>query len=113
MITMDKSEVFCLIKRNARLFSGIGIVFVSVYIILFLSNGLSKIVTYNPWFAFLLCIFLSVGGFILSVLSIIGNRTRIAPYFTVLFSFLLILFTIYVFLLPEAGIPPTIPLFFD
>ena len=113
MIRMGKSEVLFLIKRNARLLSGIGIVFVSVYIILFLSTGLSKIAMYNSWFAFLLCVFLSVGGFILSVLSIIGKRTRIAPYFTVLFSLLLILFTIFVFLLPEAGIPPAIPLFFD
>ena len=107
----------CLLKTNAWLFSVIGIVFVLIYIILFLSTGLDKIVMYNPWFAFLLCVLLSVGGFILSVLSIIlsiiGKRTHIAPYFTVLLSFLLILFTIFVFLLPEAGIPSVIPLFFD
>jgi len=90
-----------------------GVVFVSVYIILFLSTGLNKIAMYNPWFGFLLCVFLSVGGFILSLLSIIGKRTRIAPYFTLLLSFLLMLFTIFVFLLPEAGIPPAIPLFYD
>ncbi|HJF31593.1 MAG TPA: hypothetical protein K8V56_07420 [Sporosarcina psychrophila] len=102
-----------MIKRNAQLLSVIGIMFVSVYIILFLSTGLDRIAMYNPWFAFLLCVFLSVGGLILSVLSIIGKRTRIAPYFTVLFSFILILFTIFAFLLPEAGIPPAIPLFFD
>ncbi|MHA6259440.1 hypothetical protein ACXYMX_05930 [Sporosarcina sp. CAU 1771] len=100
-------------KRNARLFSVIGIVFVSVYIVLFLSTGLDRVANYNQWYAFLLCVFLSVGGFILSILSIIGERIRVVPYFTVLFSTLLILFTIFVFLLPEAGIPPAIPLFFN
>ena len=112
-----RSEVLYLLKTNAWLFSVISIVFVLIYIILFLSTGLAKVETYNPWFAFLLCALLSVGGFILSVssiiLSIIGKRTHIVPYFTVFFSFLLILFTIFVFLLPEAGIPPVIPLFFD
>ncbi|MFC5604400.1 hypothetical protein [Sporosarcina koreensis] len=100
-------------KRNARLLSVISIAFVSVYIVLFLSTGLNKIAMYNQWYAFLLCVFLSVGGFTLSIFSIFGERTRISPYFTVAFSFLLILFTIFVFLLPEAGIPPAIPLIFD
>ena len=45
---MGKSEVLCLLKTNAWLFSVISIVFVLIYIILFLSTGLDKIVIYNP-----------------------------------------------------------------
>ena len=86
--------------------------FISIYIILFLSTGLDKIGTYNIWFAFSLSVFLSVGGFILSILSVIGKRKQIVAYVLLLFSLLLILFTVFIYLLPEAGIPPYIPLFY-
>ena len=67
----------------------------------------------TPWLGFFLCVLLSGGGFILSIFAIIGDTKNLISYFVTLFSSLLIVFTIYVFLLPEAGIPPVIPLFFD
>lgn len=103
-------ESLYLIKKQKR-FSTLSTTFISIYIILFLSTGLDKIGTYNIWFAFSLSVFLSVGGFILSILSISGKGKREVPYLLILFSFLLILFTVLIFLLPEAGIPPYIQLF--
>ncbi|WP_157779226.1 hypothetical protein [Loigolactobacillus coryniformis] len=101
-----------MLKKQEKLFSTLSIMFISIYIILFLSTGLDKIGTYNIWFAFSLSVFLSVGGFILSILSIIGKRKQIVAYVLLLFSLLLILFTVFIYLLPEAGIPPYIPLFY-
>ncbi|EIM5409613.1 hypothetical protein ACSG7L_002862 [Listeria innocua] len=101
-----------MLKKQKKLFSTLSIMFISIYIILFLSTGLDKIGTYNIWFAFSLSVFLSVGGFILSILSIIGKRKQIVAYVLLLFSLLLILFTVFIYLLPEAGIPPYIPLFY-
>lgn len=101
-----------LVKTNARLFSTLGTGCVLVYLILFLSTGLDKMLGYSPWITFALCVLLSFGGFILSVLSIIGKPTHFIPYFSAFLELLLILFTVFVFLLPEAGIPPLIPLFF-
>ncbi|AGY80844.1 alpha/beta hydrolase [Carnobacterium inhibens subsp. gilichinskyi] len=102
-----------MLKKNTKFFSTLSIIFVSTYIVLFSSNSLTIIGAYNIWFAFSICVFLSAGGLILSILSIIAKRKHIALYFVVLFSFLLILFTIFLYLLPEAGIPPAIPLFSD
>lgn len=101
-----------MLKKQKKLFSTLSIMFISIYIILFLSTGLDKIGTYNIWFAFSLSVFLSVGGFILSILSVIGKRKQIVAYVLLLFSLLLILFTVFIYLLPEAGIPPYIPLFY-
>lgn len=50
--------------------------------------------------------------YLILFLSIIGEATHFTSYFSAVLAFLLILFTIFVFLLPEAGIPPLIPLFF-
>lgn len=101
-----------MLKKQTKLFSTLSIMFISIYIILFLSTGLDKIGTYNIWFAFSLSVFLSVGGFILSILSIIGKGKQVVAYVLLLFSLLLILFTVFIYLLPEAGIPPGIPLFY-
>ncbi|MER2226992.1 MAG: hypothetical protein ABS916_08075 [Carnobacterium sp.] len=101
-----------MLKKQTKFFSTLSIIFISIYIILFLSTGLDKIWTYNIWFEFSLSVFLSVGGFILSILSIIGKGKQVPAYFLVVFSFLLILFTVFIYLLPEAGIPPYIPLFY-
>lgn len=100
-------------KKKYRFFLTLSIIFVLTYVALFLSNGLTKIGVYNVWTEFLLCVFLSVGGFVLSILSIVRKRKHLIPYFVALFSFLLILFTVFAYLLPEAGIPPVIPMFFN
>ena len=102
-----------LLRTHTRLYSRLGIILILMYILLFLSTGLDKMATYNPWLAFLVCVALSVGGFVVSILSIIGKRTELTPYLSAFFSFLLILFTIFVFLLPEGGLPPAIPLLFN
>jgi len=101
-----------LLKKQTKLFSTLSIMFISIYIILFLSTGLDKIGTYNIWFAFSLSVFLSVGGFILSILSIIGEGKQAVAYVSLLFTLSLILFTVFIYLLPEAGIPPYLPLFY-
>ena len=101
-----------MLKKQKKLFSTLSIMFISIYIILFLSTGLDKIGTYNIWFEFSLAVFLSVGGFILSILSIFGKGKQVVAYVLLLFSLLLILFTVFIYLLPEAGIPPYIPLFY-
>ena len=101
------------INKNYRFFSTLSIFFVLTYVVLFSSCILTGIGQYNIWAEFLLSVFLSVGGFILSILSILGNRKYATSYFVALFSFLLILFIVFVYLLPEGGLPPAIPLFFN
>ena len=101
-----------MLKKKTKFHSTLSIIFISIYIILLLSAGLDKIGTYNIWFEFSLAVFLSVGGFILSILSIFGKGKQVVAYVLLLFSLLLILFTVFIYLLPEAGIPPYIPLFY-
>ena len=104
-----------MLKKKTKFLSTLSIIFISIYIILLLSAGLDKIGTYNIWFEFSLAVFLSVGGFILSILSILsifGKGKQVVAYVLLLFSLLLILFTVFIYLLPEAGIPPYIPLFY-
>ncbi|MBM6615422.1 hypothetical protein JTF06_11025 [Desemzia sp. RIT804] len=103
-----------MLKTNARLLSKLGTACVLIYLVLFLSTGLDKMLAYSsPWVVFVVCVLLSFGGFVLSVLSIFGEASHFIPYFSAFLAFLLILFTVFVFLLPEAGIPPLIPLFFE
>ena len=64
------------------------------------------------WVSVLCCIVLSIGSFILSILSIIKETRRGLSLLASLFAIFLILFTVFMYLLPEAGIPPEIPLFY-
>ena len=107
---MKRRDYNCL--KKTKFLSTLSIIFISIYNILLLSAGLDKIGTYNIWFEFSLAVFLSVGGFILSILSIFGKGKQVVAYVLLLFSLLLILFTVFIYLLPEAGIPPYIPLFY-
>lgn len=66
----------------------------------------------SPWSGFLFCVVLSIGSFILSILSIIKETRRGLSLLASLFAIFLILFTVFMYLLPEAGIPPEIPLFY-
>ena len=91
-----------MLKKKTKFLSTLSIIFISIYIILLLSAGLDKIGTYNIWFEFSLAVFLSVGGFILSILSIFGKGKQVVAYVLLLFSLLLILFTVFIYLLPEA-----------
>gem|GEM_PF-2764870 len=102
-----------MLKTNAHRLSRSSVILIALFILIFLSGGLDKISSYTVWAGFLLCLFMSVGSLILSLLSIVGNWIRITPYMTALFSVFLILFTIFIYLLPEAGIPPMIPLIFE
>lgn len=111
---MITEEVLYMLKNNAQLFRRVSTLFTALYILLFLTNGLGELANYSPWIGFLVALFLSSGGFILSVLAARGEPWFDPVYLVIYSSFMLILFTIYVFLLPEAGgVPPIIPLFFD
>lgn len=66
----------------------------------------------SPWPGFLFCVVLSIGSFILSIISIIKETRRGLSLLASLFAIFLILFTVFMYLLPEAGIPPEIPLFY-
>lgn len=66
----------------------------------------------SPWSGFLFCVVLSIGSFILSILSIIKETRRGLSLLASLFAIFLILFTVFMYLLPEAGIPPMVPLFY-
>lgn len=63
----------------------------------------------SPWPGFLFCVVLSIGS---SILSIIKETRRGLSLLASLFAIFLILFTVFMYLLPEAGIPPEIPLFY-
>lgn len=83
------------------------------YVGLYLSAGLNVLSTFSPWLGFLICTVLSVGSLVLSVISIIKETRRGLSFLAILLAIFLLLFTVFIFLLPEAGIPPAISLFYD
>ncbi|MER2110601.1 MAG: hypothetical protein ABS889_06635 [Desemzia incerta] len=96
-------------ETNKNVFLKSAWICILLYMVLFWSSGL---VIMSPWPGFLFCVVLSIGSFILSIISIIKETRRGLSFLTALFAILLILFTIFIYLLPEAGIPPEIPLFY-
>lgn len=96
-------------ETNKNVFLTSAWICILLYVVLFWSSGL---VVRSPWSGFLFCVVLSIGSFILSILSIIKETRRGLSLLASLFAIFLILFTVFMYLLPEAGIPPEIPLFY-
>lgn len=96
-------------ETNKNVFLTSAWICILLYVVLFWSSGL---VVMSPWPEFLFCVVLSIGSFILSILSIIKETRRGLSLLASLFAIFLILFTVFMYLLPEAGIPPEIPLFY-
>lgn len=96
-------------ETNKNVFLKSAWICILLYVVLFWSNGL---VVMGPWTGFLVCVVLSIGSFILSIISIIKETRRGFSLLAGLFAIFLILFTVFIYLLPEAGIPPEIPLFY-
>jgi len=96
-------------ETNKNVFLKSAWICILLYMVLFWSNGL---VVMSPWPGFLFCVVLSIGSSILSILSIIKETRRGLSLLASLFAIFLILFTVFMYLLPEAGIPPEIPLFY-
>lgn len=93
-------------ETNKNVFLTSAWICILLYVVLFWSSGL---VVRSPWSGFLFCVVLSIGSFIL---SIIKETRRGLSLLASLFAIFLILFTVFMYLLPEAGIPPEIPLFY-
>ena len=96
-------------ETNKNVFLTSAWICILLYVVLFWSSGL---VVMSPWPGFLFCVVLSIGSFILSILSIIKETRRGLSLLASLFAIFLTLFTVFMYLLPEAGIPPEIPLFY-
>lgn len=77
----------------------------TLYILIFIILG--SII--NQYFSFTILSIMSVVSFILSVLSM-KNKGKL-KFLLLIISILEILFTIFIYLLPEGGIPPLIKLF--
>lgn len=99
-----------MLKTEKNVFFKSAWICILIYVVLFWSSGLSVM---SPWPGFLVCVVLSIGSFILSIISIIKETRRGLSFLTALFAIFHILFTVFMYLLPEAGIPPAIPLFYN
>ena len=93
-------------ETNKNVFLKSAWICILLYVVLFWSSGL---VVRSPWSGFLFCVVLSIGSFIL---SIIKETRRGLSLLSSLFALFLILFTEFMYLLPGAGIPAEIPLFY-
>ena len=99
-------------ETNKNVFLKSAWICILIYVVLFWSSGLDLLSTFSPWLGFLICTVLSVGSLVLSIVSIIKEIRRGLSLLAGLFAIFLILFTVFIYLLPEAGIPPEIPLFY-
>lgn len=90
------------------------ILLIATYIIFFLTNGLAMVIEYSLWTGLIVSSLLSIGAFCISVLAWTKDIWETPPVFAAGISYFLILFTIYIFLIPEAGgVPALIPLFYN
>lgn len=100
-------------KDKASLYFKLGLFLLSAYFVYFVSSGMDLLAQYNIWISFLLSLLLSIGSFVSLCLAVIKDKHFYPTYFFVFVSVLQILFTINIYLLPEAGgIPPLIPIHF-
>lgn len=81
--------------------------FIVIGLLLFLTNGIGVIGEMNIWAAFIISSLLSVSAFVTSMIACYRHRSVMA-FAAVGMSLLLMAITVFVFLLPEAGIPPEI-----
>lgn len=82
----------------------------AMHILIYLTGILGKISNVNVYAAFIICVVLSLVCLILSIwISIPPSRSRNAiKYLFVLFAIVQVFTVIWMFLLPEGGIPPLI-----
>lgn len=80
---------------------------ITIDLLLFLTNGIGVIGEMNIWAAFIISSLLSISAFVTSVIACYRHRS-VWAFVAVGMSLLLMAITIFVFLLPEAGIPPAI-----
>jgi heme O synthase-like polyprenyltransferase len=78
-----------------------------LFAILFFTNLLGEINTWNVWVGFIMSVALSITALLLSIKAFIKQKTMLSV-FGIFLSTAIILFIIFIFLLPEAGIDPAI-----
>lgn len=82
----------------------------ATHVILYFTGILDKIAQANVYASFVLCAFISIVCFLLSVWMLLpfANYKHGSKYLFIFLAILQIISTIFIFLLPEAGIPPLI-----
>lgn len=78
-----------------------------IHLLLFLTNGIGVIGKMNIWVAFSISSILSISAFVMSMITCYRHKS-VWAFAALGMSLLLMAVTIFVFLLPEAGIPPLI-----
>lgn len=91
----------------------LGLFLMIAYFVYFISNGMHIVSRYNMWVGFLLALFLSVGSLVSLILAVLKYKHFYPTYFFLFIALSQVLFTINIYLIPEAGgVPPLIPVHF-
>lgn len=85
------------------------LILIVAFLALFFSSALAKM---NVYLSFSICLFISMTCLILGIYSLIKRLSEPISVFIVAASLIILLFTIFAYLLPEPGSPPLIKLFF-
>lgn len=85
----------------------IAMILIVLFAILFFTNLLGEINTWNIWVGFIMSVVLSITALLLSIKAFIKQKTMLSV-FGIFLSSAIIFFIIFIFLLPEAGIEPGI-----
>ncbi|MDU4935778.1 MAG: hypothetical protein E6X43_10740 [Peptostreptococcaceae bacterium] len=101
-----------MIKIDSKLVQRLICIFQTTYILLFLTNVSDIITNFNIYTGFALCVSINMVTVILNMFHIIKlPKDKIGIKLLLIFITLLqILFTVFIYLLPEAGIDPRIKL---
>lgn len=85
-----------------------------LFVFLYAINGMHILLNISPYFSFTVFSIISLSSLLLSIFSLFKNLkyNPVRSVLLVLISMLLCLFVVFVFLFPEAGIPPIIRLFY-
>lgn len=84
------------------------LILIFIFLALYFSSSLPKM---NVYLSFSLCLFISIACLILGVYSLVKRQSKPVSVFIVAASLVILLFTIFAYLLPEPGYPPLIKLF--
>lgn len=102
-----------LTENNKKISIVIGLL-QTVHILIFFTDLLGKIGEANVYIAFGICAIISIICFLLSVWILLpfSNFKHVIKYLFIFFAIIQVLATIFIYLLPEAGIPAPIHVWF-
>ena len=93
-------------KKNK--FTSLSVVLIFLFVLNYFSFGFFGLTSSNVYVEFTFWLVTSAGAFITSLISLVKEKMYLSGTLILFTSLFFIAFTIFAFLLPEAGIPPLI-----